>query len=91
VTKGYSYVECLNFDKTFTPIARLESIRILLAYATHHNFKLYQIDVKSDFLNGPIKKEVYVEQPPIFESEEYPNHVYKLYKTLYRLKQTLRA
>jgi hypothetical protein len=64
---------------------------MLLAYATRHCFKLYQIDVKSTFLNGPIKKEVYVEEPPGFESEEYPNHVYKLYKALYGLKQAPRA
>jgi hypothetical protein len=56
----------------------LESIRILLAYATHHDFKLYQMDVKSAFLNGTIKEEVYVKQPPRFEDEEYPNHVYTL-------------
>jgi hypothetical protein len=63
VAKGYSQVEGLDFDETFAPVARLESIRILLAYATHHYFKLYQMDVKSAFLNGPIKEEVYVEQP----------------------------
>jgi hypothetical protein len=66
---------------------RLESIRILLTYATYHGFKLYQMDVKSVFLNGPIKEEVYVEQPPGFEDSEYPNHVYKLSKALYGLKQ----
>jgi hypothetical protein len=60
---------------------------MLLAYATHHSFKLYQMDVKSAFLNGPIKKDVYVEQPLGFKIEGYPNHVYKLYKTLYELKQ----
>jgi hypothetical protein len=81
----------LDFDKTFAPVARLESIHILLAYATHHGFKVYQIDVKSAFLNGPIKEEVYVEQPPDFKSEGYPNHVYKLHKALYRLKQAPRA
>jgi hypothetical protein len=69
VAKGYSQVEGLDFDETFGPVARLESIRMLLAYATHHDFKLYQIDVKSTFLNGPIKEEVYVKQPPGFESE----------------------
>jgi hypothetical protein len=83
VAKGYSQVEGLDFDKTFAPVARLESICILLAYATHHCFKLYQMDVKSAFLNGPIKAEVYVEQPLGFEDEEYPNHVYKLHKMLY--------
>jgi hypothetical protein len=61
VAKGYSQVEDLNFDETFAPVARLESIRMLLAYATHHGFKLYQIDVKSAFLNGPIKEEVSLE------------------------------
>jgi hypothetical protein len=63
VAKGYSQVEGLNFGETYAPVARLESIHILLAYATYHGFKLYQMDVKSAFLNGPIK-EVYVEQPP---------------------------
>jgi hypothetical protein len=76
----------LDFDKTFAPVARLESIHILLTYATHHDFKLYQMDVKSAFLNGPIKNKVYVKQPPVFEDKEYPNHVYKLQKTLYGLK-----
>jgi hypothetical protein len=85
VAKGYSQVEGLNFDETFAPVARLQSIRILLAYATHHGFKLCQMDVKSAFLNGPIKEEVYVEQPSDFGSEEYPNHIYKLHKALYGL------
>jgi hypothetical protein len=91
VAKRYSLVEGLDFEETFAPIARLESIRILLPYATHHDFKLYQIHVKSAFLNGPIKEEVYVEQPLGLEEQEYPNHVYKLYKELYRLKQAPRA
>jgi hypothetical protein len=91
VAKGYSQVEGLDFGETYAPVARLESIRILLAYATYHGFKLYQIDVKSVFLNGPIKEEVYVEQPPGFEDSEYPNYVYKLSKALYGLKQALRA
>jgi hypothetical protein len=79
VVKGYSQVKGLDFDETFAPIARLESIHILLAYATHHCFKLYQINVKSAFLNGLVKEKVYVEQPLDFEDEEYPNHVYKLH------------
>jgi hypothetical protein len=91
VAKGYSQVKGLDFDETYAPIARLDSIRILLAYATYHGFKLYQMDVKSVFLNGPIKEEVYVEQPPGFEDCEYPNHVYKLSKALYGLKQAPRA
>jgi hypothetical protein len=91
VAKGYSHVEGLDFGETYAPVARLESIRILLAYATYHGFKLYQMDVKSAFLNGPIKEEVYVEQPLGFEDSEYPNHVYKLSKALYGLKQAPRA
>jgi hypothetical protein len=81
----------LDFDETYAPVARLESIRILLAYATYHGLKLYQMDMKSAFLNGPIKEEVYVEQPPSFEDSEYPSHVYKLSKALYVLKQAPRA
>jgi hypothetical protein len=74
----------------YAPIARLVSIRILLAYATYHGFKLYQMDMKSIFINGPIKEEVYVEKPPDFEDSEYPSHVYKLSKALYGLKQAPR-
>jgi hypothetical protein len=81
----------LDFDETFALITRLELIRMLLAYATHHGFRLYQLDVKIAFLNDPIKEEMYVEQPPNFESEEYPNHVYKLHKTLYELNQSPRV
>jgi hypothetical protein len=91
VAKGYSQAEGLDFGETYAPVARLESIHILLAYTTYHGFKLYQMDVKSAFLNGPIKEEVYVEQPPGFEDNEYPNHVYKLSKALYGLKQAPRA
>jgi hypothetical protein len=91
VAKEYSQVESLDFGETYAPVARLESIRILLAYATYHGFKLYQMDVKSVFLNGPIKEEVNVEQPPGFEDSEYPTHVYKLSKALYGLKQAPRA
>jgi hypothetical protein len=81
----------MDFDETYAPVARLESIRILLAYATYHGFKLYQMDVKSVFLIGPIKEEAYVEQPPGFEDSEYPSHVYKLSKAFYGLKQPPRA
>jgi hypothetical protein len=91
VDNGYSQVKGLDFSETYALVARLESIRILLAYATYQGFKLYQMDVKSAFLNGPIKEEVYVEQPPDFEDSEYPNHVYELSKVLYGLKQAPRA
>jgi hypothetical protein len=81
----------LDFDETYAPVARLESIRILFAYATYHGFKSYKMDVNNAFLNGPIKEEVYVEQPPDFEDSEYLSHVYKLSKALYGLKQAPRA
>ena len=72
--------------KHLPPVARLEAIRILLAYASHHNIKLFQMDVKSAFLNGFINELVFVEQPPGFEDPRYPNHVYRLHKALYGLK-----
>jgi hypothetical protein len=73
VAKGYAQVAGLDFEEMFAPVARLESIQILLAYAAHHSFKLFQMDVKSSFFNGPIKDEVYVEQPPSFEMTGIPN------------------
>jgi hypothetical protein len=91
VAQDYTQVEGLYFDETFAPVARLEAIRILLAYACSRNIKLYQMDVKSAFLNGKISELVYVEQPPGFEDPTKPNHVYKLSKALYGLKQTPRA
>jgi hypothetical protein len=91
VAKGYVQVRGLDFEETFAPVARLESIHILLAYATHNSFKLFQMDMKSAFLNGPIKEEVYMEQSPGYEDDRYPDHVYKLSKVLYGLKQAPRA
>jgi hypothetical protein len=91
VAKCYAQVAGLDFDDTFAPIARLESIWILLAYVTHHCFKLFQMNMKSSFLNRPIKEEVYVEQPPGFKDDRYPDHVYKLSKALYWLKQAPKA
>jgi hypothetical protein len=87
VAQGYTQVEDLDFEETYAPITRLEAIRILLADACAHNIKLYQIDVNSAFLNGYINEEVYVEQPSSFKDDKKPNHVYKLKKTLYGLKQ----
>jgi hypothetical protein len=84
-------VEGLDFREMYALVARLKAIRILLAYAYAHNIKLYQIDVKSAFLNGYINEEVYVEQPPGFEDDKKPNHVYKLKKALYGLKQAPRV
>ena len=91
VAQGYSQEEGIDFDETYAPVARLEAIRILIAYACHLNFKLFQMDVKSAFLNGFIQEEVYVEQPPGFENPSFPNHVFKLRKALYGLKQAPRA
>jgi hypothetical protein len=84
-------VEGLDFRETFAPIAHLEAIRILLAFAASKGFKLYQMDVKSAFLNGVIQEEVFVRQPLGFENLKYPNRMYKLSKALYGLKQVPRA
>ncbi|GKV13735.1 hypothetical protein SLEP1_g24719 [Rubroshorea leprosula] len=91
VAKGYCQEEGIDFDETFAPVARLEAIRMLLTFACFKGFTLYQMDVKSAFLNGYIQEEVYVEQPPGFEDPSYPNHVYKPSKALYGLKQAPRA
>ncbi|KAG7559036.1 Integrase catalytic core [Arabidopsis thaliana x Arabidopsis arenosa] len=91
VAQGYSQVEGIDFDETFAPVARLESIRFLLGIACLLNIKLFQMDVKSAFLNGVIQEEVYVSQPKGFEDPRFPNHVYKLKKALYGLKQAPRA
>ncbi|GJW45893.1 retrovirus-related pol polyprotein from transposon TNT 1-94 [Tanacetum coccineum] len=91
VAQGYNQQEGINYDETYAPVARLESIRILLAYACALDFKLFQMDVKSAFLNGFINEEVYVAQPPGFIDFEKPNHVYKLKKALYGLKQAPKA
>ncbi|GJT64920.1 zf-CCHC domain-containing protein, partial [Tanacetum coccineum] len=91
VVQGYNQQEGIDFDETYAPVARLESIRILLAYACVHDFRLFQMDVKSDFLNGFINEEVYVAQPPAFVDFEKLNHVFKLKKALYGLKQAPKA
>jgi transposase InsO family protein len=91
VAQGYTQMEGIDFDETFAPVARLESVRLLLAFACHHKFILYQMDVKSAFLNGLLKEEVYVEQPKGFEDPHHPNHVLRLNKALYGLKQAPRA
>ena len=90
VAKGYNQEEGIDFDETYASIARLEAVRLLLAYACMCNFKLSQMDVKSAFLNGFLNEEVYVSQPPGFEDHLYLNHVFKLKKALYGLKQAPR-
>nr|AAO23081.1 putative copia-type retrotransposon protein [Oryza sativa Japonica Group]ABF96850.1 retrotransposon protein, putative, Ty1-copia subclass [Oryza sativa Japonica Group] len=81
VAQGFTQVEGLDFGETFAPVARLEAIRILLAFASCFDIKLFQMDVKSAFLNGEIAELVFVEQPPGFEDPKNPNHVYKLSKS----------
>jgi hypothetical protein len=84
-------VEGLDFGEPFAHVTRLEVNRILLAFVASKEFKLYQMDVKNVFLNGVIQEKVFVRQPPGFENPKYPNRVYKLLNTLYKLKQVPRA
>ncbi|GKE03504.1 retrovirus-related pol polyprotein from transposon TNT 1-94, partial [Tanacetum coccineum] len=91
VAQGYNQQEGIDYDETFAPVARLEAIIIFLAFATYMNFTVCQMDVKSAFLNGKLKEEVYVKQPLGFDSNEFPNHVCKLDKALYGLKQAPRV
>ncbi|GJW26370.1 retrovirus-related pol polyprotein from transposon TNT 1-94 [Tanacetum coccineum] len=91
VAQGYSQEEGIDYDETFAPVARMEAIRIFLVFATYMNFKVFRMDVKSAFLNGKLKEEVYVKQPHGFESNEFPDYVCKLDKALYGLKQAPRA
>ncbi|GKD19899.1 retrovirus-related pol polyprotein from transposon TNT 1-94, partial [Tanacetum coccineum] len=89
--QGYSQEEGIDYDETFAPVVRMEAIRIFLAFATYMNFKVYQIDVKSVFLNGKLKEEVYIKKHFGFESSEFPDYVCKLDKALYGTKQAPRA
>ncbi|GJZ13748.1 retrovirus-related pol polyprotein from transposon TNT 1-94 [Tanacetum coccineum] len=91
LAQGYNQQEGIDYNETYAPVARLESIRILLAYACALDFKLFQMDVKSAFLNGFINEEVYVAQPPRFIDFKKSDHVYKLKKALYGLKQAPKA
>ncbi|KAI3691993.1 hypothetical protein L6452_31797 [Arctium lappa] len=91
VAQGYTQEEGIDYEEVFAPVARIEAIRLFLAYASYMNFKVYQMDVKSDFLYGSIEEEVYVCQPPGFENPSYPDRVYKLKKALYGLHQAPRA
>nr|GFC73479.1 copia protein [Tanacetum cinerariifolium] len=84
---GYSQQEDIDYDETFAPVARIEAIRLFLTSAAHKDFTIFQIDVKTSFLNGILKKEVYVGQPTGFVSKQHPDHVYALDKDLYGLKQ----
>nr|GEW46074.1 hypothetical protein [Tanacetum cinerariifolium] len=91
VARGYSQEEGIDFEESFASVARLEAIRIFLAYAAHKNMVVYHMDVKTVFLNGNLREEVYVSHPDGFVDQDNPNHVYKLKKALYGLKQAPRA
>ncbi|GKD44948.1 retrovirus-related pol polyprotein from transposon TNT 1-94 [Tanacetum coccineum] len=91
VAKGYKQEEGIDFEESFAPVARLEAVRMFIAYAAHKNITIFQMDVKTAFLNGPLKEEVYVSQPEGFIDPEFPDHVYRLKKALYGLKQAPRA
>lgn len=91
VAKGYFQEEGIDLEESFAPVARLEAVRIFLAYAAHRNMVVYQMDVKMAFLNGELREVVYFSQPEGFVDPERPNHVYLLKKALYGLKQAPRA
>ncbi|GJY99206.1 retrovirus-related pol polyprotein from transposon TNT 1-94 [Tanacetum coccineum] len=91
MSKGYTQEEGIDFEESFAPIARLEAVRIFIAHAAHKSFLIYQMDVKTTFLNIPLKEEVYVAQPDGFVDPDHPKKVYRLRKALYGLKQALRA
>ncbi|GKE81374.1 retrovirus-related pol polyprotein from transposon TNT 1-94, partial [Tanacetum coccineum] len=91
VAKGYRQEKGIDFEESFAPVARLEAVRMFIAYAAHKNITIFQMDVKTAFLNGPLKEEVYVSQPEGFIDPEFPDHVYRLKKALYGLKQAPHA
>nr|GEZ54960.1 retrovirus-related Pol polyprotein from transposon TNT 1-94 [Tanacetum cinerariifolium] len=91
VAKGYAQKEGVDFEESFAPVARLEAVRLFIAYAAHKSFIVYQMDVKTTFLYGPLKEEVYINQPDGFVDPYHPDKVYRLKKALYGLKQAPRA
>ncbi|GKC32194.1 retrovirus-related pol polyprotein from transposon TNT 1-94, partial [Tanacetum coccineum] len=91
VAQGFMQEEGIDFEESFAPVARIEAICIFIANAAHKNMTIYQMDVKTAFLNGELKEEVYVSQPKGFVDQDNPSHVYKLKKALYGLKQAPRA
>lgn len=91
MAQGFTQEEGVDYEKVFAPVARIEAIRLFLAYASFIGFTVYQMDVKSAFLYGTIEEEVYVSQPPGFIDAEYPDKVYKVNKALYGLHQAPRA
>nr|GEY43225.1 copia protein [Tanacetum cinerariifolium] len=90
-SKGYAQEEGIDFEESFASVARLEAVRIFVAYAAYNSFPIYQMDMKTKFLNGPLKEEVYVAQPDGFVNFNHPKKVYRLRKALYGLKQAPRS
>ncbi|GJR86086.1 retrovirus-related pol polyprotein from transposon TNT 1-94 [Tanacetum coccineum] len=91
VAKGYGQQEGIDFEESFAPVARLEAVRLFVAYAAHKSFPVYQMDVKTIFLNGPLKEEVYVNHPDGFVDPHHPDKIYRLKRALYGLKQAPRV
>ncbi|GKC09950.1 copia protein [Tanacetum coccineum] len=83
--------EGTDFEESFAPVARLEAVQMCVAYTAYKNFTVFQIDVKTAFLNGPLKEEVYISQPDGIVDPDFPDHVYKLNESLYGLKHAPRA
>nr|GFC01243.1 retrovirus-related Pol polyprotein from transposon TNT 1-94 [Tanacetum cinerariifolium] len=91
IVRGYRQEEGIDFEESCAPVSRMEAIRVFLAYAALKSFTMFQMDVKTAFLHGSLKEDVYVCQPEGFIDVKHPSHVYKLKKALYGLKQAPRA
>nr|KAJ0204922.1 hypothetical protein LSAT_V11C500296580 [Lactuca sativa] len=91
VAQGFTQIESIDYGETFAPVARIEAIRLFLAYASYMNFIVYQMDVKKAFLHGVLEEEVFLNQPPGFMDKDHPDYVYRLDKAVYGLKQAPRA
>nr|GFD22327.1 copia protein [Tanacetum cinerariifolium] len=91
VAKGYAQKERVDFEESFAPVARLEAVRLFISYAAYKSFTVYQMDIKTTFLYGPLKEEVYVNQPDVFVNPYHLDKVYRLKKALYGFKQAPRA
>ncbi|GJV59624.1 retrotransposon protein, putative, ty1-copia subclass, partial [Tanacetum coccineum] len=90
VAKGYTKTQGIDYEETFSPVADIRAIRILIAIAAYYDYEIWQMDVKTAFLNGCLNEEVYMEQPEGFVNPKYPNRVCKVKHSIYRLKQTSR-
>nr|KAJ0194309.1 hypothetical protein LSAT_V11C800413730 [Lactuca sativa] len=91
IAQGFTQIESIDYGETFAPVARIEAIRLFLAYASYMNFIVYQMDVKTTFLHGVLEEEVFLNQPPGFVDKDHPDYVYRLDKAVYGLKQAPRA